>query len=163
MNNVLKIIAVLIAGCAEKEPEVQPFSGPGYDAELGLLEPQEEYLVGLTHLRVTNLPGPGKRFGEHAGAVADWLYENEPEGWVGASFRNVGKLDWWTLTVWESEEAQLAFVVSDVHAAAMGDLDTVARGAESRSLWVPADQVPPDWDTALEWLAETQDYTFGEP
>jgi hypothetical protein len=164
MNNVIKVICVLlVTGCSEREPEVQPFSGPGYDPELGLLDPQEEYLVGITHLRVRNLPGPGKRFGEHADAVATWLYDNEPEGWVGASFRNVGKLDCWTITVWESEEAQLAFVVSDVHGAAMGAVDDVSRGAESRSLWVPAAEVPLDWDTALDRLAETQDYTFGEP
>lgn len=161
MNNVLKLTIVLAAACSH-EVEVAPFEGPGWDASTGLVAPQEEYLVALTHLRVTNLPGPGKKFGEHADAVATWLFENEPEGWVGVSFRNIGKLDWWTMTIWESEEAELAFVTSDVHAAAMADLDTVARGAVSRSLWVTADEVPPDWDVALEWLDETQDYTFGE-
>ena len=163
MNNVLKLTIVIGAGgCGAPEVEISPFEGPGYDAETGLISPQDEYLVGLTHLRVRNLPGPGKRFGEHADAVATWLFENEPEGWVGASFRNVGKLDWWTMTVWESEEAQIAFIMSDVHADAMGALSDVARGAESRSLWVPAAEVPPDWDVALDWLADTQDYTFGE-
>jgi hypothetical protein len=153
--------AVLSVACS-KEPEIQPFAGPGWDDELGLLEPQDEYLVGITHLRVINLPGPGKRFGEHAEAVANFLYDNEPEGWVGASFRNVGQLEWWTLTVWESEEAQLEFVVGEVHAAAMADLTEVAKWAESRSLWVTAEEIPPAWDVALDWLADEQDYSYGE-
>ena len=162
MNNVLKLASVLaVVGCS-KTPEEDPFEGPGWDAATGLLEPQEEYLVGITHLRVKNLPGPGKKFGDHAEAVATWLFENEPEGWVGVSFRNIGRLDWWTLTVWESEDAQMAFLVSEAHAAAMLDLETVSKGAESRSLWVGADEVAPSWDTALEWLAETRDFTYGE-
>ncbi|MEQ1502256.1 MAG: hypothetical protein ABMB14_08490 [Myxococcota bacterium] len=167
MIRVLPVIAtvstVFFAGCGTPEPEVQAFAGPGWDdATAALVAPQDEYLVGITHLRVINWPGPGKRFGEHAEAVANYLYDEEPEGWVGASFRNVGKLEWWTLTVWESEEAQTAFVLGDVHAAAMADLSDVAKGAESRSLWVPAADIPPDWDTALDWLADDTDFAFGE-
>jgi hypothetical protein len=153
---------VLLAACSD-EPEIAPFEGPGWDSETGtLIEPQEQYLVGLTHLRVRNAPGPGKRFGEHAEAVATSLFETEPEGWVGVSFRNVGRLDWWTMTIWETEEAQLEFVVGDVHAAAMGALTDVAKSAESLSLWVPAEEVPMDWDRALELLADEPGFTYGE-
>jgi hypothetical protein len=163
MTRTALCLSLLSAAACNPEPETAPFEGPGWDAEAGaLIEPQEEYLVGLTHLRVRNAPGPGKRFGEHAEAVATWLFEHEPEGWVGAGFRNVGKLDWWTMTVWESEEAQLEFVVGDVHAQAMAELSEVAKSAESLSLWVPAEEVPLEWDRALQLLADEPGFTYGE-
>jgi hypothetical protein len=162
IRSTLPSLALLAAAACTPEPEIRPFAGPGWDDATGLVAPQAEYLVGLTHLRVRNLPGPGKRFGEHAEAITDWLYDEEPEGWVGASFRNVGRLEWWTMTVWESEEAQLTFIVGDVHGAAMADLSTMAKGAESRSLWMTADEIPPSWDEALDLLADGTDYTFGE-
>lgn len=151
------LVFALLAACTP-EAEVLPFQGPAGTTTLETT--QTEVLVGMTHLRVRNLPGPGKRFGEHANAVAGWLYDNEPEGWLGASFRNVGQLDWWTMTVWESEEAMLAFVLSDVHLAAMADLENVSASAESRHEWMPAEAGPPSWDHVIEQLQVDPGFEF---
>lgn len=139
-------------------PEVMPFQGP--DGVTTLETDNEEVLVGMTHLRVRNAPGPGRRFGDHADAVANHLYDTTPEGWLGASFRNVGKLDWWTLTVWESEEAMLDFILSEPHASAMTDLGDISAAAESRSEWLPVEDGVPSWETVLEKLETDPDFMF---
>lgn len=149
-------------GCASKEPVETPFEGPGLDPETGRLAAQDAPLVvGLTELHVKNAPGPGKRFGEHADAVGSYLYAEEPPGFVGGSFRNVGKLEWWTMTVWTDETAMLEFVVSDPHAEAMVALTDVARAARSTHVEFPAGEAPPTWDWALDAL-EDVDWLIGE-
>lgn len=147
---VASVLAIpLVVGCTP-EPEVMPFAGP--DGAQTVESDQDEVLVAMTHLRVRNLPGPGARFDDHANAIADHLYETTPDGWLGASFRNVGKLDWWTVTVWESEEAMMDFVVSEPHLSAMADLGTVAKAARSRHEWMAPDDAPPPWDAIVEEL-----------
>ncbi|MCB9678063.1 MAG: DUF3291 domain-containing protein [Alphaproteobacteria bacterium] len=148
--NVLSIAAMLVLGACTPEPEISPFEGP--DGVLEVVTDQEQVLVATTHLRVKNAPGPGRRFGDHADAVGNWLYETRPDGWLGAGFRNVGRLDWWTLTVWESEEAMRAFVASEPHLSAMRDIAEVSAGAEARSEWMAAEDAPPDWDHIVERL-----------
>ncbi|MBX2797625.1 MAG: hypothetical protein KTR31_08155 [Myxococcales bacterium] len=143
--------------------EESPLSGPGFDELSGdLLGTHDTYLVGLTHLQVKNAPGPGGRFGDHANAVANHLFEEEPEGWLGAGFRNVGRLQQWTMTVWEDEEAMLDFVTSDPHLAAMADITDISAGAVSRSLELESSALPLPWDEALALLLEQQDYTIGD-
>lgn len=162
MRTLLPLIA-LSAACAQA-PEEVPLAGPGFAEDSGaFLGEAARYLVGLTHLQVKNQPGPGGRFGEHADAVGNHLFEEEPEGWLGAGFRNVGRLQWWTMTVWEDEDALLQFVVSEPHLSAMVDIDEVSAGAVSRSLWLDRDQLPLAWPDALELLAEAQDSTYGDP
>lgn len=155
-------VLVVVGGCA---PEVVegPLEGPGFDAETGALALEgESFLVALTHLQVKNAPKPGKTFGDHANAVGEHLFTTEPEGWVGAAFRNVGRLNWWTMTVWTTEEAELAFVVSEPHASAMLDFPQIVVGGESVSLWVPADELPMAWDTALDTLLAEHDFLYGD-
>jgi hypothetical protein len=144
------VVATLALAACTPAPEVSPFEGP--DGVTTLQTTQPEVLVAMTHLRVRNAPGPGRQFGEHANAIGNHLYETKPDGWLGASFRNVGRLDWWTLTVWESEEAMLAFVVSEPHVSAMIDIDVVSAGAESRTEWMAVEDAPPSWDLVVERL-----------
>ncbi len=155
-------VLVLLSLACSREPVEGPLQGPGVDEDgQTLLSDAPELLVALTHLQVKNAPRPGRRFGDHADAIAEHLFEHEPPGWHGAAFRNVGRLDWWTMTVWTSEDAMLDFVVSEPHAAAITDLAEVAVGAESRSLWIPADDLPLSWDRALALLTEEQDFRYG--
>jgi hypothetical protein len=153
-------IVALLVGCAPKTNE-GPLEGPGVDEQGRITVEADELLVALTHLQVKNAPGPGKTFGGHANAVGTHLFETEPEGWVGVAFKNVGRLDWWTMTVWESEDAMLAFVVSNPHAAAMRDFEDIVVGGETRSLWMSAEELPLDWTTANELLLEEPDFTHG--
>lgn len=151
----------VVAGCS---PEVVEgaFEGPGIDPETGAMNVEGDLLLALTHLQVKNAPGPGKTFGDHANAVGTYLFTEEPPGWLGAGFRNVGKLNWWTMTVWTDEDAELDFVVSEPHASAMLDFADIVVGGESRSVVLPASELPMDWDGALDLLLEDQDFLFGD-
>ena len=145
-------LSLLLVAC--NQPEETAFEGPGYDADLGPTVAQDTYILALTELHVKNAPGPGGLFGDHASAVGGYLYDpaNEVPGFVGGSFRNIGQLNWWTMTVWTDEESMLDFVVSEPHASAMADLTNVARSARSTDLEIRADQLPMTWDVALPML-----------
>lgn len=162
MSRMLALLVVV--GCEAPSPEEGPFEGPGFDAEAGLIEPVDgPLLVALTELHVRNAPGPGQRFGEHARAIGDHLYGSQPPipGFVGGSFRNVGQLQWWTMTVWRDEASMLAFIVSEPHILAMAETSAVAERARSTHLEISADELPYGWDVALPIL-EAKDWTYGE-
>lgn len=150
------LTTLLLAGCSQ-EPEIQPFQGP--DGVATLETEADEVLWIVTHLRVRNAPGPGGRFGDHANAVGNDLYDNPRPGWLGASFRNIGRLDWWTMTAWESEEAMLDWVVSEPHASAMAAFTDVATSGENRWEVRPTADGVLDWDTALV-LLEDPDFAY---
>ncbi|MCA9568988.1 MAG: hypothetical protein KC656_14160 [Myxococcales bacterium] len=150
------LFLLLLVGCS-KSPEIQPFQGP--DGVEGLETGVDEVLWVVTHLRVRNAPGPGGRFGELANTIGNDLFENPREGWLGASFRNIGRLDWWTLTAWESEEAMNAWVVSPDHATAMAEFTEIAVSGENKWIRRPASEGVMDWDTALLAL-EQPDFSY---
>lgn len=156
-------MVLAMVGCATPEPEESPLAGPGFDEVTGVATfEQDTVYVGLTHLQVRNAPGPGSTFGAHADAVGNHLFVDQPEGWLGAAFRNVGRLNWWTITVWEDEVAMLEFVISEPHASAMADFGDIVVGGESRSLEMPASEIPLSWDRALEMLLDQPDFVAGE-
>ncbi|MEZ4240940.1 MAG: hypothetical protein R3F59_33235 [Myxococcota bacterium] len=161
MRTMFPLVAAVLVACAPKVEE-SALEGPGVDEAGRIAVDAEELLVGLTHLQVRNAPKPGKRFGELASSVGGGLFEDEPEGWVGAAFRSEGKLEQWTMTVWESEEALMAFVVSERHAAAMAEFGDVAVGGETRSLWLPTGELPLTWERAMQLLEEEPDVVLGD-
>ncbi len=147
--------ALFLVACAAAEPVETPFDGPGLDPETGALLTQDTpFVVAITELHVKNAPGPGKRFGDHADRIGTHLFRDEPPGFVGGSFRNVGKLEWWTLTVWTDEEAMTEFVLSTPHVDAMTEISELAKRARSTHREFPAGEAPPTWDWALGELAE---------
>lgn len=163
---------VLVLACLSActpEPEILAMDGPGFQGGPDLIAPRDgTYVVALTHLQVKNAPGPGKRFGELVGGITDVLYPEQGPygdvpGWVGASFRNVGKLQWWTMSVWEDEASMMEFVASGPHLLAMTEISDVSAAAEATRLEVTADELPLDWDDALDRLNASDDYTLGEP
>ncbi len=159
----MRVLAVLLSlsACAPAI-EADLLEGPGYEAGKLAAEPEGTLWVGLTYLRVKNAPGPGKTFGDHAGAIGEHLLgPNPPEGVVGTAFRNEGRLRWWTWSVWESEEAMLAFVTDELHLAAMADFLDVTAAAKSTRFAVAADEVPATWDDALDVLS-AEDWLVGE-
>ena len=157
---------LLMVGCmvaCTKEVVEEPLSGPGFDEATGaFISEGDQFWVGLTHMQVKNAPGPGGRFGDHASAVGNHLYETEPEGWLGAAFRNRGQLNWWTMTVWASEEDLTAFVISEPHVSAMVAFDDVAKGGQTRVLVVEPSELPMSWDRAMELLLADPGYVSGE-
>lgn len=154
---------LLALGCAEPAPETTPFEGPGYDPDLGLLIEQDRFILAVTELHVVNAPKPGATFGDHADAIGTYLYDGKTEipGFVGGSFRNIGKLSWWTMTVWTDEASMMDFVLSEPHVNAMADLSYVASAARSTHVDIAPEDVPVDWEMALGVL-EGNPYLIGE-
>lgn len=154
-------IPALLLACTTPEPVETPFEGPGLDTESGQLVAQEEpFVVGLTELHVKNAPAPGEKFGDHAQAIGEYLFKEQPPGFVGGSFRNVGQLEWWTMTVWTDEDAMMEFVLSEPHVNAMADLSVVSKAARSTHVSVPAGGEAPTWDWALDTL-EAEPWLIG--
>ena len=136
------------AGCPQEN--AGQLEGPGFDEDTGaFLGDDGDYVVGLTYLRVRNAPGPGNRFGELATACGNNLFETEPDGWLGASFYSVGKLEQRTMTVWESEEAMLDWVTSPVHTEAMLEIGDVSSEAKATVLDLTEADLPLSWEEAL--------------
>lgn len=157
----MTVLAALCLACSP-EPEISPFEGPGFDSEANALKSAKDspYVVALTWLQVKNAPGPGGRFGEHANAAGTSLFEEGLEGFVGVSFRNIGRLNWWTMTVWEDEASMAAWVYSGVHLEAIEAFPDVAANARKAVVERDADEVPMDWDEALSILDAQEDYVY---
>jgi hypothetical protein len=155
----------LALACASPEPVETPFEGPGYDPEVGVTLAQDTFVLAVTELHVKNAPGPGKTFGEHANAIGEHLYSGQVEipDFVGGSFRNIGQLEWWTLSVWADEASMMEFVLSEPHVSAMADLSVVSRAARSTHVEIAAADIPVDWDLALDTLADVDWIVGGEP
>ena len=157
------VLALTLVGCAAPVPEESPLEGPGFDPETGaLIAEGDDFVVVLTHLQVRNRPRPGRRFGELANAIGNDLFETEPDGWLGAAFRNVGRLNWWTITVWESEEQMIDWVVSEPHVDAMSEFSQLTVGGETRKLDATPEMLPLAWPDALDQLISEPDVVRGD-
>lgn len=155
------LVLISLGACVPPEPVEERLVGPGFDPETGsFIAEGDQFLVSIKHMQVRNLPGPGGRFGDHMGLVTD-ATDSAPEGLLGSALRNVGRLNWWTLTVWRSEKDLLDFVMSPPHADALRDFQDVTVGGEFRSFEVAADALPLAWEDALERLLEAPDTVSG--
>ena len=133
--------------CVEDDLDAQPFFGPGFDAEQGVVlgTAQDSYVASTTWVFIK--PDQQERFFQVAGAVIESA--SQLDGLVGMSLAGSDKCgSARTLTVWRSEQAMMDFVVSDAHAAAMAQgPDLVLNGVVTH--WnVGSDNVPPSWDEA---------------
>jgi hypothetical protein len=128
--------------------EVFVFGGAGYDAETGLVAPvQDRYVVST--LLVEEKPGAGALLQKYALPVITALPKQEGlVGWTIASSDKCGSSR--ILTVWRSEEALVAFFVSDTHSAAMSHAAEVAETVRSTHWEVDASAVPPAWQAVRE-------------
>jgi hypothetical protein len=158
-------LALLGSFACSPQPEVRPFEGPGVDDDGELLAPHDgEYAVGVTFLHVKNAVGPGQRFGDLTQRIGEYLLgDDPPEGFVGVSFRNVGRLQWWTLTVWEDQASMYGFVASPLHLEAVAITPEVSQDYFVSHRLAPAEEVPPSWDDALLHLEELRALEEGEP
>ena len=111
-------------------------------------EPEREYMALLTYLplkKYRTIP----RFLGYARRVEAQL--SETEGIVGYSVRaKFMRRDFWTLSVWESEDALQAFVHQGFHSGLMTVL-MPDMGATNFVRWkVKGRDCPPSWDDALQ-------------
>jgi hypothetical protein len=134
---------------------VQPMFGPGFDPETGeMVEPlADEYVVSTTQILLKPDPAAQETFFELNNAVVAQLMQTP--GFLGVSFASEPNCGFArTLGVWESEEAMYGFVTTGAHLEAMGQTFEVAVTGRTTSFTLPAAQMPPSWDVALEQIAD---------
>lgn len=136
--------------CQESDFEDDfPLGGPGFDPEVGIIgEPQETYLVATTQIYIR--PEKRPEFMQAAGAVLQTL--GEAEGMVAFGIGSSEACgDSRTLSVWASEEAMMAFVAGDAHAAAMLQAQDLSIQGRTTHWEVTAEELEElDWDVARE-------------
>jgi heme-degrading monooxygenase HmoA len=62
----------------------------------------------------------------------------------------------WTITIWADEASRSAFVRSGLHGEAISRSRQAIVGAEFKRLTLPRKDLPGDWDTVLQMLADPQ-------
>ena len=151
------MIALMFVACAVS----RPFEGPGFaDGEV-TVEPEGPFLVAATYARPAK--SESDAFHDHVDAIQQSLDAMDADsGLVGYSLRGeIAGRDNWTLTVWTTEEAMMAFVLSDVHLDAMADADTVLE-AGTFVHWEESDpaEIPPDWNRVLDEIDAAPDAAY---
>lgn len=135
-----------------------PLEGPGMEigGEL-LVEPEEDaqWIAASTHLYVS---GSGmKLFNENMERMQETL-DAEPEGLIAYSLGQelIGR-EYKTLTIWESEEAMYAFVMTPAHAQAMVDGAAIANPDKESTTWsweVSPEDLPLGWREVNDIMEE---------
>lgn len=148
--SLILVPTFLTTGCALE----QPFSGPGYDNGALTTDAAGPFIVVATHLDVKDDADADAAFSAHMEALQKALPEQP--GLVGSALSGVplSNDEQRTLSAWESEEAMLAWVVSDVHAKAMQDMATRSEGGRTVSWTLTRDEMPPTWEDARKRLDE---------
>lgn len=155
---VVLFAAAAQAGCEYASPNgdvAQPFEGPGFSLEEGLtaaVPAGGEFIVGATRVVVADGDEPIRLFDERMNAVTAVLDEGPP-GLVGYSVRRnlFSRGGYRTVSVWESQDAMWAFVLSDAHFAAVEDADRIgAEGTKVVQFTMPAAELPPRWDMVID-------------
>jgi heme-degrading monooxygenase HmoA len=123
-------------------------TGPGVDPKTGRLA-AGNYLVSTTYLALE--PERTSRALELSGPVIQTLFEMK--GFVAFSTsqsNDCAALR--TLTIWESEEDMVAFVVSPAHRAAMSEVAELSRGTSKTLAWEGSEK-DATWERAASYLA----------
>lgn len=130
-----------------------PLAGPGVDSATGQLAapPASGYVASTTYLRLRAEPEAQQKFGELMAPISMQLM-TQP-GLVAmqlAGSDGCGTAR--TLTVWESEEAMMGFVLSDAHGAAIQAVGDVSRGGSVTMHWTAMDATEASWESAAKRL-----------
>jgi hypothetical protein len=135
------------AGVMEPDANVLPFAGPGVAAGGVLMPFTGEVNVSTTYVRIN--PDARMRFQDLSGAViAD--AQSRP-GLVALGLEiSAGCSTARTLSVWESTEAMLQFVVAPAHAQAMMEATDVSLAGSTVVHWTTSDVAEASWDEAIE-------------
>ena len=114
--------------------------------------PDQKYLVMASFLPLKSL-ATTVRFMRHVMAIRKQL--RTAEGLIGYTLwaKPMSKR-YWTLSVWESEEALHRFMATQPHAHVMKDLRPRMNPTKFVQWNVPGSAAHPTWDEALAHLAE---------
>ena len=116
-------------------------------------DPNREYLALLTYLPLKGYRGTLNLM-RREGAVAAQL--RGTPGLIGFSFRaKILRHRFWTLSVWEDEEALMTFVGKRPHADAMEALGPSMGKTDFTRFRVRGTEVPVTWDSALRRTVST--------
>lgn len=142
---VVVVGCVAAAGCEL----AQPFQGPGYSLSSGLTSTAPgPFVVATTLLEVKDDAEARAAFDGFMAPMTEAL--PTAPGLVGSSLAT-GPDGYRTLSVWESEDAMLGWVVSSVHADAMGGMVQHVDGGATASWTMTREELlagPPSWDDA---------------
>lgn len=127
--------------------EDAPLVGPGVDAASGELKPGS-YRFATTYLPVK--PEKAAAVLELSAPVIQTL-QSSPGLVAVATGQSASCAVFRTLTVWESEEDMLAFVLSPAHVRAMAETSAVSRGSAATISW-QGSAADGSWDRAVERL-----------
>ena len=126
-----------------------PLSGPAFTDGALTRPPTEAVVVALTYARPAR--GQNEAFQAHVGAISAQL-EQTP-GMLGYGFRSrVPGRDNWTMSIWESEEAMLSFMVGSAHGEAMASAGEILEDSAFTHWTAAPDTLPPDWDASISRL-----------
>ena len=110
-------------------------------------DPEREYVVLLTHLPMRR-PSKLPRFFGYVRKIQKQL--DRTAGLVGYSLlAKPLRADYWTLSVWEDDEALRRFVAERPHLDAMGELPRYLSGFRTIRWTAGGRSLPPDWDDAV--------------
>ena len=109
-------------------------------------------IVATTYLRLQNTAESQTTFGELMGPIQGLLMAPD-SGLMGLSFTSSASCNTTrTLSVWESEEAMMKFVVSEAHLSAIGRVAEVSRGGSITEKWKVSDFDKMSWEAVVAKL-----------
>jgi heme-degrading monooxygenase HmoA len=113
------VIIATVTGCGVFAP---PLEGPGYEGEVLVSEAPGPFIVSTTQLILKSGDSEAQALFDKNMEAINAALPQQP-GLVGFSLGiEPFASGYRTLSVWESEDAVLGWVVSDAHAAAMGEM-----------------------------------------
>ncbi len=159
MNTATLALATLALATASGCYLEQPFEGPGFTLSDGITTDAEGPFTASTTSLIL-VPGDEAKaaFDKHMAVLSEKI-KTQP-GLIGVSLAlPIGTEGYRTLTVWESEEAMLEWVVSDEHTAAIDDMaDKSAEGSAATSWSMERAELelgPPSWEDARKRVDAT--------
>jgi heme-degrading monooxygenase HmoA len=133
-----------------------PFEGAGFEGGGKLKDdvPEGTYLVSTTWIDLKDTDEAQRRFDALMEPLREQL-KTQP-GLVGYSlaFKPFSNADYRTLTIWESEEAMLQWVVSDDHVAAIAESGDIGADGAVTTWTATRAELPPTFDEARARLDE---------
>lgn len=139
------------AGCAAtklaSDQQLDPAQGPAVDPQTGAVSVPAGAIVSTTYLTLKPDDAAYQRFGQLIDPVIGTLQQS-PGLLAVSTGGSMACRELRTLTVWESEAAMMAFVMSDAHMAAMMATGEISRG-QSRTMSWTAQAGALSWEQAI--------------
>lgn len=146
---LIALMTLALFGCTAAAPlktaDDEPFETADRDGS---------FVVAVTHARVRS--GRKGDFDDHVQDVLEQARGSD--GFVAHAFRaELPGDDRWTMTIWEDEAAMKDFAYSGAHLLAMAEASTLLEAVRSASFEVDAEELPVDWERALDALDPPED------